>query len=146
MVFEKTSTKKSTIQNDLAIAKNEDGKERGYHVRCQDGVKVGQKINEIVRDMKTAEEYRESLVQMVHRMMQVRSLVTQKFKYFWELYDAIIPVVKQHKDRRKGGLVELPTFGTEGFTELPPVPIYESQQKRRQRIKGITNQMITLWH
>jgi hypothetical protein len=100
-------------------------------------VSVGQKINDIVRDMKKAEEYRETLVQEGKPNDAVTSLVTQKFKYFWELYDVIIPVVKPLENRCEGGFVELPPFGTEGFAELPPigtegsVPIYRSQQKRK---------------
>jgi hypothetical protein len=79
-------SKKTTIQNDLAIAINADSKERGYHVRCQDGISVGQKINVIVKDMKSAEECRKTLVRNGKSNNADRSLVTQKFKYFWELY------------------------------------------------------------
>ena len=91
--------------------------------------------------MKKAEEYRKSLVQEGKSNDAVTSLVTQKFKYFWELYDVIIPVVKPLEDRCDGGIVVLPPFGTEGFAELPPigteglVPIYRSQQKRKVKDK-----------
>jgi hypothetical protein len=49
----------------------------------------------------------------------VTSLVTRKFKYFWDLYDVIIPFVKPLEDRCEGGIVA--PFGTVGFEESPPI-------------------------
>ena len=133
------SKTKKTIQKDLAVAINADGKKRGYHDRCRDGVSVGQKINDIVRDMKKAEEYRETLVQEGKSNDAVTSLVTRRFKYFWDLYNVIIPFVKPLEDRCEGGIVA--PFGTVGFEESPPigtegsVSMYRSQQKRKVKDK-----------